>query len=452
MDWTPDSKSLVFWAGGGIKRLDVASGARAATFRSTSWARASRSRRRASTSTVAPDRFRRAWCALRRVSPDGQRVVFEAFGRLWLRDVAGGEPRRLTRDDGGAFELFPSWSRDGKQHRLRALDRCRRSARFTSSSRRRRTSRAVTAQPGHYLQPRFSPDGALDRVRALDRRRQLTSPLWSARSGIYQIRRRGGEARRLTDKGRNPHFGASGDRIYYTEDAHRRRKAEPAHELVSVDLNGKDRRVHATRELRDATWRSRPTASGWRSARTTTSTSCRCRPAARSSCRSRRRRCRMRRATRDRRRLPELDRRRHAHVDARPDAVSRRDAELFASRRRAMREDARPPKHGERVADLGSRGRRTSRPARRAHRRAHRHDGRRRPGDRQRRDRRFATTASPPSARAGAVQIPAEAKRVDVAGRRSCPGSSTSMRTARRASTTSSRSRTGRRSRISRWA
>ena len=25
MGWTPDSKSIVFWAGGGIKRIDVAS-------------------------------------------------------------------------------------------------------------------------------------------------------------------------------------------------------------------------------------------------------------------------------------------------------------------------------------------------------------------------------------------------------------------------------------------
>ena len=27
ISWTPDSKSIVFWAGGGIHRIDVASGA-----------------------------------------------------------------------------------------------------------------------------------------------------------------------------------------------------------------------------------------------------------------------------------------------------------------------------------------------------------------------------------------------------------------------------------------
>ena len=93
MDWTPDSKSVLFWAGGGIKRLDVASrGVQRHCVPCHGHARldraaALRGRRRARPSA-------REWFASRRVSPDGQRVVFEAFGRLWLRDVAGGEARR----------------------------------------------------------------------------------------------------------------------------------------------------------------------------------------------------------------------------------------------------------------------------------------------------------------------------------------------------------------------
>ena len=54
-----------------------------------------------------------------------------------------------------------------------------------------------------------------------------------------------GELQKLTDKGRNPHFIDSSDRIYYTEDADSAKENEPAHELVSVDTNGTDRRVHA---------------------------------------------------------------------------------------------------------------------------------------------------------------------------------------------------------------
>ena len=104
--------------------------------------------------------------------------------------------------------------------------------------------RKVTAVPGHYLRPRFSPDG---RSVVFERSTggQLTSPTWSVDPGIYLIPAAGGEARRLTERGRNPHFGASGARVYYTEDAQPAKEKEPAHEFVSVDLNGKDRRVHA---------------------------------------------------------------------------------------------------------------------------------------------------------------------------------------------------------------
>jgi hypothetical protein len=45
------------------------------------------------------------------VSPDGRRVAFTAFDRLWVRDVAGGEPRRLT--SGSVGEYHPVWSPDG---------------------------------------------------------------------------------------------------------------------------------------------------------------------------------------------------------------------------------------------------------------------------------------------------------------------------------------------------
>ncbi|MGH8177820.1 MAG: amidohydrolase family protein [Steroidobacter sp.] len=62
---------------------------------------------------------------------------------------------------------------------------------------------------------------------------------------MYLIPTAGGDSRRLTDKGRTPHFGASGERVYYTEDAQPAKESEPAHELVSIDLNGKDRQVHA---------------------------------------------------------------------------------------------------------------------------------------------------------------------------------------------------------------
>jgi imidazolonepropionase-like amidohydrolase/Tol biopolymer transport system component len=44
-------------------------------------------------------------------SPDGKRVVFTAFDRLWIKDLAGGEARRLTNADIGEYHAI--WSPDG---------------------------------------------------------------------------------------------------------------------------------------------------------------------------------------------------------------------------------------------------------------------------------------------------------------------------------------------------
>ncbi len=46
------------------------------------------------------------------VSPDGGRVVFTAFDRLWIQELPEGEPRRLTEADVGEFH--PQWSPDGQ--------------------------------------------------------------------------------------------------------------------------------------------------------------------------------------------------------------------------------------------------------------------------------------------------------------------------------------------------
>lgn len=242
MSWMPDGKSVVFWAGGAIKRIDIASRqARAIPFHVTG-TRGSISPPRFDVA-VAPDQVRSRMVRFAQVAPDGKRVIFEAFGRLWLRDVAGGEARPLTRDDSGAFELFPSWSRDGRQIVfVRWSDADLGEIHVVAGAGGR--SRKVTSTPGHYFHPRFNPDGSAI-VYEQARGGYLTSPAWGLDPGLYLIPTAGALALRLTDDGRAPHFGASGERVFYVEDAEPARESEPAHQLVSVDLNGKDRRVHA---------------------------------------------------------------------------------------------------------------------------------------------------------------------------------------------------------------
>ena len=63
---------------------------------------------------------RRGSCAGRASRPTARWIAFEAFGRVWLQEIAGGKavgsPRRLTKDDASLprREYAPAFSADGK--------------------------------------------------------------------------------------------------------------------------------------------------------------------------------------------------------------------------------------------------------------------------------------------------------------------------------------------------
>ena len=239
MDWTPDSRSIVFWADGHIMRLDIASGsASEIPFRVADTREVIDPPR--PQVEVAPANFQTRMPRFASVSPNGGTVVFETLGHLYSCSVANCAPRRLTsRSDG--FELFPSWSRDGSRIvYVRWTDEGLGEIRTMSAS--GGGDRAVTTRPGHYRRPAFSPDGRTI-VYEAGEGGFLTSPEYSGQSGVYMIPAAGGEAVRLTDGGSSPHFGAGNDRIFMTTSAENKQR------LVSVNRTGDDERIHASGEL-----------------------------------------------------------------------------------------------------------------------------------------------------------------------------------------------------------
>lgn len=118
--WTPNSQNIVFWSGGKIRRIDVSTEqVNEIPFRVRQTHRLQEALR--FPIDVSPDTFHTKALRDAQVSPQGDRVVFRALGRLWVRDLArsedagltAGDPRRLTSDE-GHFELQPAWSRDGR--------------------------------------------------------------------------------------------------------------------------------------------------------------------------------------------------------------------------------------------------------------------------------------------------------------------------------------------------
>ncbi|MFZ4687602.1 MAG: amidohydrolase family protein [Polymorphobacter sp.] len=238
MDWTPDGKSLVFWAGGKLRRVDGDGGnAAEIPFRITDTHGVIDGTH--PEVTVSPDRFETKMVRFASVSPDGNRVVFESLGKLYVKPVAGGAAKRLT--SGSDFELFPAWSRDGKTIVFigwsdAGLGHVRTIAAGGGAV------RDVTPQPGHYARPRFSPDGSTI-VYERGNGGGVTSPLWSADAGAWRIPTAGGTPVRLAADGSEPHFGASNDRVFMTASDKGKRQ------LISTDRNGEARRVHAEGEL-----------------------------------------------------------------------------------------------------------------------------------------------------------------------------------------------------------
>ncbi len=233
--WTPDSGSIVFWAGGKIRRVDVAT-------------------KEVSTIPVHLRVTRKIHPALRfpveaapaeidvrmlrwaQIAPGGGAVVFQALGRLHIRGTEKGRPRRLT-DQEDHFELYPSFSRDGRFIVYTTWDDSDlASVRVVSAD--GGEGRAVTGSPGHYVEPRFSPDGETIVYRKIAGG-YLLSGEWSMEPGIYVVSAAGGEPRRVSDTGFDAHFGAESNRVYFSDV-----EEETKLVLKSVNLQGDDERTH----------------------------------------------------------------------------------------------------------------------------------------------------------------------------------------------------------------
>lgn len=240
MAWTPDNKSVVFWAGGKLRRVD-ADGANAAVIPFKVADTRGLIDGPHPKIPVSPDRFTTKMTRFSAVSPDGRQVVFESLGKLYVKPMAGGEPRRLTKGGEASFELFPAWSRDGKTIAFVAWTDAG-LGRVRTVSAAGGTARDVTRDPGHYARPAFSPDGKT-LVFEKGQGGFLTSRDGSENPGVYRIPTAGGVPVRIARDMAAPQFGAANDRVFMTA------AAGGKQQLVSTDLNGEARRVHAQGEL-----------------------------------------------------------------------------------------------------------------------------------------------------------------------------------------------------------
>jgi imidazolonepropionase-like amidohydrolase/Tol biopolymer transport system component len=240
IDWTPDGNALVLWAGGKL-RLVAADGSGDSVIPFSVNDTRGVADAPHPVIPVAPDSFTAKIPRFASVSPDGRTVVFESLGKLYAKPVAGGTARRLTSASDAALELWPSWSRDGRRITyIRWTDDGL--GQVMSANANGSGARAVTRMPGHYAQPRFSPDGS---TIVFEKRSggYLTAPEYSENEGIYRVSASGGAAQLVARDTSNPQFGASSDRVFMLG------RKDGKLQLLSADLDGEARQVHAEGEL-----------------------------------------------------------------------------------------------------------------------------------------------------------------------------------------------------------
>lgn len=241
--WTPDNKAIVFWAGGTLHRIDVKSQVVAdIPFHVVKDMKVAPALRRRI--EVSPQAFEAKMIRWPQVAPDGKKMVFQALGYLWLRDLPDGKPRRLTSQD-ERFEIYPSWSRDSRSIVYATWNdaelgdiRITQLAAPTGTN----PTRIITKDPGHYVEPVLSPNGE----QVVFRKSQggfITSPLWSREPGLYVVPAAGGKGAKVADHGVLPHFGASSDRVFFLDFGDEDRRS-----LKSIELSGKDEYTHAGSE------------------------------------------------------------------------------------------------------------------------------------------------------------------------------------------------------------
>jgi len=257
--WSADGASLFFSQGGKLRRADVATG-KVDAIPFTARVERTLSEQAYTAWRIHDGPMKARFLRWTSASPDARQLVFQGVGKLWIQPLPDGEPRRLTPDDFAPFEYAPAWSPDGRWIAFSSVDETRAGHLWRVPAAGGPPER-LTQRPGEYFNPAWSPDGntlvAVRGAGATARGRALVSNPWYE---LVRVAASGGDPEFLAEiRGvpwsfdiyertqiPRPTFGPEG-RVFFTENvaiAGEGDDERTVSQLVSVQSDGKDRRIH----------------------------------------------------------------------------------------------------------------------------------------------------------------------------------------------------------------
>jgi imidazolonepropionase-like amidohydrolase/Tol biopolymer transport system component len=233
--WTPDNQSIIFYAKGKIRKVDLNS------LSVTEIPFQANSTQTVQASVHFPQQVFSPEFTVKMIrqlttSPDGKTVVFNAAGFLYKKELPNGTPERLTA--GLDFEFEPSFSPDGKSVVFTTW-----SDEFKGSIKKAdlRSGRMtiLTDEKGYYYSPSYSRKGDQIVFRK-GAGNEVLGYTYSKEVGIFIMPANGGPKTLVIDNGVKPQFNADDTRIFFqgSEDG---KKA-----FKSVAVNGNNPITHYT--------------------------------------------------------------------------------------------------------------------------------------------------------------------------------------------------------------
>jgi Tol biopolymer transport system component len=230
--FTPDGRALIVSYGGKIHRVEVPSG------RVSEVPFTAKVAQQLGPIVHAPVRVDTGEVLARQIrnaspSPDGRRLAFSALDRLYVMDLPGGTPRRLSTDN--VKEQAPAWSPDGQWVAYVTWTDQGGTVNKIRAEGRGRPVR-LTTDTAFYDTPVWSPDGQRIVVVKGPRAARVTEHFAPGYELVW-LSANGGATTRISpiNAWGRPHFSRDPSRIYLYEGPEG---------LVSMRYDGTDRRAH----------------------------------------------------------------------------------------------------------------------------------------------------------------------------------------------------------------
>ncbi|UKJ07746.1 amidohydrolase family protein [Solitalea lacus] len=226
-NWTPDSKNIIISAKGKILNVDVAQKkAKEVPFEVT--AEHTIADALHFQQEVYKDEFEAKMIRQAATSPDGKRLVFNAAGYLYVKELPNGKPERITK--GNDFEFEPAFNLEGSALVFVSWND---KSKGSLNKFEFKTGKIVklTSEKGFYFSPSYSPKGDKIVFRK-GNGNELSGFSFGKNPGIYTIPASGGTASLLCKEGSQPQFNNDGTRIFYLTNDDGKKV------FKSVDVNG----------------------------------------------------------------------------------------------------------------------------------------------------------------------------------------------------------------------